>query len=165
MCLTSITKEPWGCFYFIYRSFDMSVEISNRPHSGHHILRPVPVLFEFLNCLFYPASPVLNVSSWLYGPRSHATAFVLDALSSTLIIYVLSCFCSLSSPICHVLATFFCLPFVLRRVAVPELEREPTGAETFGRSRSWSRYTKVSAPAPGSGSRANQSSVLNLNSY
>jgi hypothetical protein len=31
------------------------------------------------------------------------------------------------------------------------------GAETFGRSRSrsWSRYTEVSAPAPGSGSRAN----------
>jgi hypothetical protein len=47
------------------------------------------------------------------------------------------------------------------RVAEPE----PDGAETFGRIRSWSRYTDVSAPAPGSGSRANLSSVLNHNSY
>jgi hypothetical protein len=29
---------------------------------------------------------------------------------------------------------------------------EPQGAGPFGRSRSWSRYTEVSAPAPGSGS-------------
>jgi hypothetical protein len=34
-------------------------------------------------------------------------------------------------------------------------EPDPAGAETFSRSRSWSRYTEVSAPAPGSGSRAN----------
>jgi hypothetical protein len=38
-----------------------------------------------------------------------------------------------------------------------EPELEPQGAGTFGRSRSWSRYTEVSAlvPAPGSGSRSN----------
>ncbi len=35
----------------------------------------------------------------------------------------------------------------MSRVAEPELEPEPAGAETFGRSRS--RYTEVSAPAPG----------------
>jgi hypothetical protein len=40
----------------------------------------------------------------------------------------------------------------------PELEPEPAGAESFGRSRSWSRYTEVSAPAPGSG----QSKVVYL---
>ncbi len=51
--------------------------------------------------------------------------------------------------------------FGFARVAEPE----PAGAETFGwsRSRSWSRYTEVSAPAPGS--RANLSSVFNHNSY
>ncbi len=34
-------------------------------------------------------------------------------------------------------------------VVEPEPELEPEGARNFGRSRSWSRYTEVSAPAPG----------------
>jgi hypothetical protein len=38
----------------------------------------------------------------------------------------------------------------------PEPELEPQGAGTFGRSRSWSQYTEVSAPAPG------QTKVVNL---
>jgi hypothetical protein len=41
------------------------------------------------------------------------------------------------------------MSIVAARVAEPEQELEPAGAETFGRSRSWSRYTEVSAPAPG----------------
>jgi hypothetical protein len=35
------------------------------------------------------------------------------------------------------------IPSYASRVAEPE----PAGAETFGRSRSWSQYTEVSAPA------------------
>jgi hypothetical protein len=33
--------------------------------------------------------------------------------------------------------------------SVVEPELEPQRARTFGQSRSWSRYTEVSAPAPG----------------
>jgi hypothetical protein len=39
-----------------------------------------------------------------------------------------------------------------RERSVVEPELEPQGAETFGGSRSWSRYLQVSALAPGSGS-------------
>jgi hypothetical protein len=50
-------------------------------------------------------------------------------------------------------------------VVEQEPELEPQGDGIFGRSRSWSRYSEVSAPAPGSGSRSNWSSVFNHNSY
>ncbi len=46
---------------------------------------------------------------------------------------------------------FLCLCTAEVSVAEPELE--PQGAGTFGQS--WSQYTEVSAPAPGSGSLAN----------
>jgi hypothetical protein len=51
--------------------------------------------------------------------------------------------------------TRFCktMKLIIHGIRVAEPELEPAGAETFGRSRS--RYTEVSAPAPGSGSRAN----------
>jgi hypothetical protein len=37
----------------------------------------------------------------------------------------------------------------MNSVVEPEPELEPHEAGTFGRSRSWSQYTEVSAPAPG----------------
>jgi hypothetical protein len=40
---------------------------------------------------------------------------------------------------------------ILTSVVEPEPELEPQGAGTFDRSRSWSRYTRVSAPAQAPG--------------